>query len=531
MHGRIYGLADSLSEISTISPDDTKISNSYYLYDIENLNITSGKNQTGTKITDEELKSEEFFNTLNVDGVWIHKDSEYPELKHPPIYAKVTTELNIKNKAKQFYITTTVRAIDGVKGGTISGENFSPYETVNYDKDSTKEIKIIPDADYKISQITINGKKYDFEANSDGTYIMPQFKNMQEDKNVVVAFAKEDDQTFTINKVDKDTNEHLSGAEFTIAPKTIDITKGLSRANQYYFSNNSETGQYISNNASMNNTYAYSLIQLTPSIYPTKGKYYIEIDARISSEKEKDIGYATISKNYYTSSHGDGNYILEFMNISGEVGSTTYKSDIIDYDGSTSWYLNIVYSKDSANSEGEDALIINSIKLCPAESEKITEITDENGKINLKLSEGDYTITETKAPEGYILNPEPIEFNFSSSGEHEITIENTKKPKINVNHYLWTTSEGITTTKLAKSEEYMGKIDEKYSTLPKIDIEYEIITNRDYFGAKTEQEILATYGKNSLEEMGYNSLEDFYKDYYIPQNSSGTYKNEIQTVN
>ena len=41
-------------------------------------------------------------------------------------------ELEVENKRKEFKITTDVKEIDGIKGGSISGEDKKPYESVMY---------------------------------------------------------------------------------------------------------------------------------------------------------------------------------------------------------------------------------------------------------------------------------------------------------------------------------------------------------------------------------------------------------------
>ena len=124
-------------------------------------------------------------------------------------------ELDIKNTRKTFKIKTEVKEIDGIKGGNISGEGNLVYEKVKYGDNSTKEIIIAPNKDYEIIQITINRERHDFIANEDGTYKMPQFENMLEDKYIIVTFAMKDNK-ITINNVDKITKELLKGAKFRI---------------------------------------------------------------------------------------------------------------------------------------------------------------------------------------------------------------------------------------------------------------------------------------------------------------------------
>ena len=124
-------------------------------------------------------------------------------------------ELTVENNRKKFEITTDVKEIDGVKGGNISGEDFKPYETVKYGDSNTEEIIMTPDENYEIIGITVNGQEWQFEENTDGTYTMPQFTNITEDKHIEVTYAIKDNR-LTINKVDSKTQEPLQGATFKL---------------------------------------------------------------------------------------------------------------------------------------------------------------------------------------------------------------------------------------------------------------------------------------------------------------------------
>ncbi len=260
-------------------------------------------------------------------------------------------ELVVENNLKQFKVTTDIKEIDGTKGGTISGEDQKAYEKVQYGKNSTKEIIMRPDENYEIIGITVNGKEYPFTANADGTYTMPQFTNMVEDKHIVVTYSLKDNK-ITINKVDSKTKTPLEGAIF-------------------------------------------KLNQIETSSEP----YQVEI---------------------------------------------------------------------TTNSEGK----------------AITQIPF-----------GKYQITEIKAPEGYEQNNTPTEIEFKADGSHEFTIENTKKAKVTVYHYI----KG-TTTKVAEDSLLEGKINENYITTPHLDLEkYEL-------------------------EKSTSGL------YVLPSNATGTYQETEQTV-
>ena len=111
---------------------------------------------------------------------------------------------------KQFKITTDVKEHEEiveeeesdnegtqttvmVKGGTITGEDEAPYEIVTRGENNKKEIVITPNQGYRIKELTINDEKLDTEnLITQGKITLPAetFKNIQEDKHIVVEFEK-----------------------------------------------------------------------------------------------------------------------------------------------------------------------------------------------------------------------------------------------------------------------------------------------------------------------------------------------------
>ncbi|MBR4260756.1 MAG: MucBP domain-containing protein, partial [Clostridia bacterium] len=121
-----------------------------------------------------------------------------------------------------------------VKGGSISGENETPYELVMRGRDSTKVIKVTPDEGYKIKEIKINGETYDFtdKLAEDGTVTLDQFTNVTEAKHITVEFEKIVVPAKVIvkyleegtNKVLKaeETKNGIVGDEYTTSRATIE---------------------------------------------------------------------------------------------------------------------------------------------------------------------------------------------------------------------------------------------------------------------------------------------------------------------
>ncbi len=181
---------------------------------------------------------------------------------------------------------------------------------------------------------------------------------------------------------------------------------------------------------------------------------------------------------------------------------------------------------------------------------------DKDGTKQIVITpDENYSVTKiTINGENYLFTPDstgkviiPV---FEKVTEDKIIIVEVNKnaSSIIVNHYLWTES-GKTTTKLADSEYYSGEINNRYTTSPRTDIRYQIITNKDYYGEKTEAEIIADINNEfdttyaGLADLGYTEitdeedenygktpLEQFLSDYFVPANATGKYKEEQQVV-
>ena len=340
-------------------------------------------------------------------------------------------ELEVINNRKKFKITTDIKEIDNIKGGSISGEDKAPYEMVKYGDSSTKEIKMIPDENYEIIGITVNGEAYNFVTNKDGSYTMPVFTNITENKHIVVTYSLKNNK-ITINKVDKDTKAKLSGAKFKLdqleertepennaiigvltdngqeytkvntEEEISDKLGELTNNGTYYFVKN-EDGTYAPTNSKtyqtanggttgIQNVTANSYIPIDLS--DLSGKYAVVINARCSSESA-DYGYATITENVtaptYSSTTG------RFMYVSGTQNAKDYTSSILE--GGKVYYLHLGYRKDGSVDTNEDQIVINSIKLYTANTTiNVYNFKNENGKYESTNQGEDNTVSNSYIP-------------------------------------------------------------------------------------------------------------------------------------
>jgi len=107
------------------------------------------------------------------------------------IYKEKKQEFSYEYEKIKFKITTKVEG----EGGTIEGD-----EIVKYGEDSSKDkIKIKAKEGYEINKITINGESYEITDRNE--IIMPYFKEVKEDKEVIVSFVKKIENPKTIDNI------------------------------------------------------------------------------------------------------------------------------------------------------------------------------------------------------------------------------------------------------------------------------------------------------------------------------------------
>ena len=396
-------------------------------------------------------------------------------------------ELEIENNRKEFKITTDIKEIDNIKGGSISGEDEKEYEKIKYGDSSTKEIKMIPDENYEIIGITVNGEEYQYTVNADGSYTMPAFDNVTENKHVVVTYSLKNNK-ITINKVDKDTKEKLIGAKFkldqleerpepennaiigeltdngqehtkvNIENEIADKLGELTNNGTYYFVQN-EDGTYTPTNsktyqtanggtAGIQSVTANSYIPIDLS--NLSGQYAVVINARCSSEGA-DYGYATITESATAPTYS--NTTGRFMYISGTQSVKDYTSSILE--GGKVYYLHLGYRKDGSVDTNEDQIVINSIKLYTANTTtNVYNFTNNNGKYESTNQGEDNTVSNSYIPidlTNYIGKYNLIvnaEISSESGDYGYVTVtENTTRPSYNTSTGRFVYISGTQSTK------------------------------------------------------------------------------------
>ena len=142
---------------------------------------------------------------------------------------QTNTEVSYYYKLKEYKITTEVKKhdetdmggnISKVKGGSISGEGMSPYETVIINQNSSKDITMTADEGYQVKSITIqsiddNGNVTEESVNITGknkTYDLNKFNNITSNKHIIVEYEKIIG-TLTVHHYVEGTTNHVPLAD------------------------------------------------------------------------------------------------------------------------------------------------------------------------------------------------------------------------------------------------------------------------------------------------------------------------------
>ena len=563
----------------------------------------------------------------------------YPDANIPEVQ-----ELTVENNRKEYQITTDVKEINGVKGGSITGEDENPYETVKYGDSSTKEIVMTPDNGYEIIGITVNGKEYPFKANADGTYTMPAFTNVTENKHIEVTYALTSNK-FTISKIDSKTKEPLSGVKFRIENIDEETTNAiematnsegkaiiqleygryqiteLETADGYKLLDNPiiidftrDGNNIVENNNDVNitvneageleienketakvivhhylkdkdGTYTTTKVaeneiieQTDKEEYTTSPKldlekYELEKDengayvipenskGKFIQEETIEVNYYYVSKeipltvHYYIEGTGDSvplanGGVAEDKTYVGEEGEE-YATNSINEDELNeryelvempanangtyeyneivvTYYYRLKQSSLLIQKVGDNGEPVAGVTLKIVNKETLREWTyetDNNGKIELMLDNGQYEITEIKAPEEYKLLKNPISVDVELNKENQITIENEKYKEFdfNINKVDSSTGKKISGIKfkLTYTTQYGEQKTEEYVTdengLAKIPSLYE--------GIQYQLQEIETIPGYSLDDQIYEFNVEYNNGEYILNTQNPDLKN------
>ena len=313
------------------------------------------------------------------------------------------TEVSYYYKLKEYQITTEVKEhdetdiggnISKVKGGNISGEEMTPYETVIINQDSTKDITITADEGYQIKSITIqsideNGSITEENVKITGkntTYNLNKFNDVTSNKHVIVEFERIIG-TLTVHHYVEGTTNHVPLAGGSTADDESKsgyignnyATKARTDINENYelvgVPENS-SGEYIDGNIEV--IYYYKLKDTSVLVH-----HYLEGTTTKLAEDETKLG--KVGDKYTTSSANvDSKY--ELVTTPNNANGTMTLDQII-----VTYYYRV---KDTS-------VLVHHYK--EGTTEKVSEDVTKKGKID-----DEYTTTiADDLPEYYELVEEP----------------------------------------------------------------------------------------------------------------------------
>ena len=391
--------------------------------------------------------------------------------------------------AKQYTITTETKAhnetdfaenIVEVKGGSISGEEETPYETVTINEDSQKDIIMTADTNYQIKSISIettddDGNKTTEQvqiAENTRTYTLDKFSKITGNKHVIVEYEKVkgivtvhhyvEGTTTPVPLVDGTTanNETKTGnVEDSYATKArTDLAEGYELASEP----DNASGTYIDGNIDV--IYYYKTIPTSVVVH-----HYLE---GTTTKLAEDVTFDGIVGDNYTTGVGNVDNKYELVAIPANANGKMTRDQI-----EVIYYYRL---KDTS-------VLVHHYK--EGTSESLSADVTINGKVD-----DEYTTTvATDIPSKYELVAEP------DNKAGIMTVEQTvvtyyyrlKETGVDVHYY----KEG-TTEKVSEDVEITGKVDDAYTTTSATDVasKYELVeTPTNATGTMTEDRITVIY--------------------------------------
>ena len=459
--------------------------------------------------------------TADAEGISLSKYSDgfifnFGEIITAPEVPE-SSEITVTNNLKKFQVSTDVEEVNGVKGGTISGEDEAPYETVEYGKNSTKEIKIVPDENYKIVKITVNGENYEFTPAEDGSYTMPQFTDMQTNKHIVVTFSNTASSVLVHHYIDGTQtkvaeDEHIAGTigeNYTTAPHMDLEEYELKQVDGEYIIPENASGTFTQEEQVITYYYVKKQVPLTVHHYiegtnesvplatgglaqdiVTKGEIGTEYTTEALTQEELNPKYelSIIPEN------ASGTYLKEGVTV-----TYYYKAKILEV-------TTKVQTHKETNEMGEEVEITGGTITGQNQKPYETVIYGENSQNDIvAIPDENYQVKQI------IINGEPLEFTPEEDGtvvlnkftdmteDKNVVVEFEKIPaKVIVHYYIEGTTDKVPLQDGGTADDVTktGVVGDIYATRPADNVNsmYELIlTPTNASGTMTKDTIEVTY--------------------------------------
>ena len=208
------------------------------------------------------------------------------------------SEINVKNNWKKFNIKAKYSPNGSITDITASDVDWKILEELEINSNSNKEIKITPDAGFKITKVLVNEEEINLNINPDGSMDLPKFENITEDKFIRAEFGNNVGYV-KVNHYKKDTNEKLAESETLVGNYRDNYTTSPAIIKGYELERNvagdfvkptNATGTFTTDDIEVNYYYQPKQVDVTTS-------YELENGTKIIPDSTQKVEYG---KDYTT---------------------------------------------------------------------------------------------------------------------------------------------------------------------------------------------------------------------------------------
>ena len=208
------------------------------------------------------------------------------------------SEINVKNNWKKFNIKAKYSPNGSITDITASDVDWKTLEELEINSNSNKEIKITPDAGFKITKVLVNEEEINLNINPDGSMDLPKFENITEDKFIRAEFGNNVGYV-KVNHYKKDTNEKLAESETLVGNYRDNYTTSPAIIKGYELERNvagdfvkptNATGTFTTDDIEVNYYYQPKQVDVITS-------YELENGTKIIPDSTQKVEYG---KNYTT---------------------------------------------------------------------------------------------------------------------------------------------------------------------------------------------------------------------------------------
>ena len=208
------------------------------------------------------------------------------------------SEINVKNNWKKFNVKAKYSPNGSITDITASDVDWKTLEELEINSNSNKEIKITPDAGFKITKVLVNEEEINLNINPDGSMDLPKFENITEDKFIRAEFGNNIGYV-KVNHYKKDTTDKLAESETLVGNYRDNYTTSPAIIKGYELERNvagdfvkptNATGTFTTDDIEVNYYYQQKQVDVITS-------YELENGTKIIPDSTQKVEYG---KNYTT---------------------------------------------------------------------------------------------------------------------------------------------------------------------------------------------------------------------------------------